>query len=457
MTQLDLAFIYHTFNTTLPHDNVPVRRVVIDSRDICPGDVFVAIKGEHFDGHDFVDDVLAKGAALCLVSRADCIGKTHCLNVGDTAKALGTLAKAWRLAVNPALVVFGITGSAGKTTVKEMLAAIVRAAAGKEAVLATAGNFNNHIGLPLTLLKLKPQHRFAVIEMGMSHFGELAYLTRLACPDFALVNNALRAHVGCGFDGVDDIARAKSEIYQGLGEQGTGFVPADDEHAAVFQAALQGRRMRTFGIDQGEVHAAHIVLHPLSVQFDLCTPSATLPITLPVPGRHMVHNAVGAAAMALAAGVSADAVTQGLAHFVNAAGRLQQKQSRQGAVVIDDTYNANPDSFRAAIDVLAAFAAPRVLVMGAIGELGDDAPAMHAEVGAYARARGIEHALFIGEHTDCAAKAYGAPEAFFHDKSTLIAALSVFDHAGATILVKGSHFMRMQEVVAALVDAGMGD
>lgn len=435
----------------MPCRNTVVGRVVIDSRDIRAGDVFVAIKGEHADGHDFVDDVLAHGAALCLVSRDDCAGKTGCLKVNDTEKALGTLAQAWRKAVNPQLVVFGITGSAGKTTVKEMLAAVLRTAVGDEAVLATAGNFNNHIGLPLTLLKLTAQHRFAVIEMGMSHFGELAYLARIACPDFALVNNALRAHVGCGFDGVDDIARAKSEIYQGLPDYGTGFVPADDSHAVVFQAALQDRKINTFGVDKGAVHAAKIVLHPLSTTFDLCTPAAIIPIHLPVPGLHMVHNAVGAAAMALAAGISADAVVRGLADFVNVKGRLQQKHSRRGALVIDDTYNANPDAFRAAINVLAAFAPPRILVMGAIGELGAEAPVMHAEVGAYAHACGIEHALFIGENADCAAAAYGAPELFFHDKSALIQALSAFDRVGSTILVKGSRFMHMETVVAALV------
>ena len=451
MAQLDLAFIYQTFGTALNLANAPVKRVVIDSRDIRPGDVFVALKGERFDAHDFVDEVIAQGAALCLVSRADCLTKARCLPVDDTEKALGQLARAWRLVVNPALTVFGITGSAGKTTVKEMLACILRDFAGSDAVLATAGNFNNHIGLPLTLLKLESQHRFAVIEMGMSHFGELAYLTRLACPDFALVNNALRAHVGCGFDGVADIARAKSEIYQGLDTQGMGFVPVDDSQASLFQAALTGHRSQTFGVEQGTVHASNIELAPLSVAFDLCAPEGMIRVSLPVPGRHMVHNAVAAAALALAAAVPLVDIAHALAHFANAKGRLQQKHSIHGALVIDDTYNANPDAYKAAIDVLAAFAPPRVLVMGAIGELGDNAPALHAEVGAYAKARGIDTALFVGDDARYAAEAYGAARAYFSDKKSLIMALADVDHAGATILVKGSRFMKMEEIVAALV------
>jgi len=189
------------------------------------------------------------------------------VKVDDPLAALQVLAKAWRDNVNP--FVFGITGSGGKTTVKEMLAAVLRRRFGDDAVLATVGNFNNHIGLPLTLLKLNEKHRYAVIEMGMNHFGELAVLTQIAKPDAALVNNALRAHVGCGFDGTNDIAKAKSEIYQGLGEDGLALIPCEDEHAAVFQTTSQSHKQRTFGVDSGDVHAENIVLKPLSCEFDL--------------------------------------------------------------------------------------------------------------------------------------------------------------------------------------------
>ncbi|WP_370387490.1 UDP-N-acetylmuramoyl-tripeptide--D-alanyl-D-alanine ligase [Snodgrassella alvi] len=449
MSNLDLNFIYQTFGQVLPSHNQPVNRVIIDSRLIQQGDVFVAIQGEHFDGHDFIDEVLAKGAALCIVSCSDWKTNARCLVVADTQQALGQLAHAWRMVVNPQLQVFGVTGSAGKTTVKEMLATILRCHAGKDAILATAGNFNNHIGLPLTLLQLKPQHRYAVIEMGMNHAGELSYLTGLARPDFALVNNALRAHIGCGFADVADIACAKSEIYQGLNANGIGFFPTDDGQSEVYIKALHGKRCVRFGTKLGDVHAENIVLQPLGIAFDLHSLQGETHINIPVPGLHMVHNAVAACAMALAAGLPLSAL-HGLNAFQNAKGRLQQKHSLNGALVIDDTYNANPDAFKAAIDVLAAFPAPRVIVMGAIGELGNNAPALHAEVGAYMRERGIEAAFFIGDNSQYAAEAYGAKEAFYQDRNRLIEDLRAWDQQTATILVKGSRFMHMEDVVAAL-------
>ncbi|MDF7676708.1 UDP-N-acetylmuramoyl-tripeptide--D-alanyl-D-alanine ligase [Neisseriaceae bacterium ESL0693] len=450
MTVLDLAFIRRVLTPGITGKNAPAQRVLTDSRQVQAGDVFVALQGERMDGHDFIDEVMAKGALACVVSRPDLAGNAACILVDDTLKALGTLAKAWRLAVNPALRVFGITGSAGKTTVKEMLTTILTAAVGEKAVLATAGNFNNHIGLPLTLLRLRPEHRYAVIEMGMNHFGELAYLTDLAQPDFALVNNTLRAHVGCGFEGVKDIARAKSEIYQGLGKEGRALIPCEDQQVAVLRAAVHPHLSLDFGIDQGEIHARKIQLQPLSSEFELVSPQGNLHIDLPVPGRHMVHNAIAAAALALSAGIPLAAVSA-LNHFNNVHGRLQQKRSSRGALLIDDTYNANPDAFKAAIDVLANLPSPRVLVMGAIGELGEESPQLHAEVGAYARSRGIETALFIGVDTDQAACAYGQPEAYYTDKAQLILDLKTYDDAGVTILVKGSRFMHMETIVAALM------
>jgi len=233
MKPLDLNFICQTLGLPMPSENQPVSRIVTDSRDIQDGDVFFALVGERFDAHDFVEDVLAAGATAVVVSREDCAALKGALKVDDTLVALQKLAKAWRENVNP--FVFGITGSSGKTTVKEMLAGVLRHRFGDEAVLATAGNFNNHIGLPLTLLKLNEKHRYAVIEMGMNHFGELSLLTRIAGPNVALVNNALRAHVGCGFDGVGDIAKAKSEIYEGLLSDGIALIPCEDANIATFE------------------------------------------------------------------------------------------------------------------------------------------------------------------------------------------------------------------------------
>lgn len=450
MHALTLSFVAQTLNQPPPRADAPAR-IITDSRQAQAGDVFFALSGDKHDAHNFVAEVLAKGA-YAVVSRADCTALSGSLPVADTLAALHRLAAAWRMEVRP--FVFGITGSSGKTTVKEMLAAILRRRFGDEAVLATAGNFNNHIGLPLTLLQLTRRHRYAVIEMGMNHFGELAALTRLARPDAALVNNALRAHVGCGFNGVADIARAKSEIYQGLPENGVALIPQQDAQATVLQAAAQGRRQQTFGVDEGDVHARHIVLEPLRCRFDLVCGHQHAAANLPVPGRHNVHNAVAAAALAHTAGLSLPEIAAGLAGFANIHGRLQIKAGLRSSTVLDDTYNANPDSMKAALDVLAQLAAPRVFVMGDMGELGEaEAATMHAEVGAYARDKGIEAAYFTGHHSAHAAAAFGSRGWWFADKAPLIEALAHDLPEQAQVLVKGSRFMQMETVVAALLAA----
>ncbi len=448
MDTLDLHFVARTLGLPQPAHNAPTR-VITDSRQVREGDVFVALTGETHDGHDFVPAVLAAGAQA-LVSRADCAALPGALKVADTLAALQTLAAAWRAHINP--FVFGITGSSGKTTVKEMLAGILRHRFGEDAVLATAGNFNNHIGLPLTLLKLTSAHRYAVIEMGMNHFGELAALTRIACPDVALVNNALRAHVGCGFEGVGDIAKAKSEIYQGLPENGLALLPQEDANLAVFQAATATWQQRYFGVAQGDIHAENIVLAPLACSFDLVCGNERAAARLPAPGRHNVHNAVAAAALAQTAGLSLPEIADGLAGFANIKGRLNVKAGIKGSTVIDDTYNANPDSMKAALDVLAQLPAPRVFVMGDMGELGEaEAAAMHAEVGAYARDQGIEAAYFVGDYSASAAEAFGGNGLWFTDKDPLMQVLRHDLPAGANVLVKGSRFMQMETVVAALL------
>ena len=452
MPNLTLEFIAQTLNLPAPARDAAIGRVLIDSRQVQAGDLFVALTGENRDGHDFVADVLARGA-FALVSRDDCTGLSGCLAVPDTLAALQTLAAAWRREVNPQ--VFGITGSSGKTTVKEMLAAVLRHAFGADAVLATAGNFNNHIGLPLTLLALRDTHRYAVIEMGMNHAGELAALTRIARPDAALVNNAQRAHVGCGFDGTADIARAKSEIYQGLAADGTALVPLEDAHADIFQAtcAELGVNTQTFGIERGDVHAQNIVLQPFESTFDLVCGSETASVVLPAPGRHNVANACAAAALALQAGVPLPEIAAGLARFANIKGRLQRKAGIRNSLIIDDSYNANPDSMKAAIDVLAALPAPRLFVMVDMGELGDDeAGAMHAEIGAYARDKGIEAAYFVGDYSVEAAETFGADGLWFAAKDPLIQVITHVLPENASVLVKGSRFMEMEEVAAELTD-----
>lgn len=449
MNILDLNWIHHTFQAALNCPNCPVERVVIDSRDIQAGDVFFAIQGERFDGHDYVDAALAKGALLAITSRADCVGKEGCLNVDDTEHALGQLAKAWRMHLNP--MVLGITGSSGKTTVKEMVAAILRRAFGAQAVLATAGNLNNHLGLPLTLLKLTPEHRFAVVEMGMNHAGELAYLSNLAKPDKSLINNVLHAHIGCGFNSLADIARAKSEIYTGLPENGLAVYPADNEYRAIFQAALKQHQSRTFGVVQGDVYAKNIELQPCASHFTLCLPENEIPVRLPAPGKHNISNALAAVAL-LVDVVDAGDIAQGLADYQTVGSRLRMLQAACGARLIDDSYNANPDSMKVALEVLIGFDAPHCFVMGEMGELGEYAPQLHHQVGEYARKLGIENALFLGKNAFQAACAFGEKGQYFTDKADLIQCLKGIVTDQHTVLIKGSRFMKMEEVLDALLD-----
>ncbi|WP_029770873.1 UDP-N-acetylmuramoyl-tripeptide--D-alanyl-D-alanine ligase [Pseudogulbenkiania sp. MAI-1] len=425
-----------------------VLRVITDSRAVQPGDLFVALKGEHFDAHDFVAEVLAKGAAGAVVRQDFALPGAALVKVDDTRLALGRLAAGWRARFDLPLV--GITGSNGKTTVKEMLTAILAAHAGRDTVLATAGNFNNDIGLPLTLLGLNASHRYAVIEMGMNHFGEIRYLTGLARPRVALVNNALRAHLGGGFSGVADIARAKSEIFEGLADDGVAVINADDPNAAIFRAAAGAHRQLSFGLGEADVNACDVELSDVTARFTLRAPQGEVAVELPAPGEHNVRNALAAATAALALEVPLATIAAGLAGFAGVKGRLQRKRAANGATLIDDTYNANPDSMKAGIDVLLKAAAPRWFVMGDIGELGETADLLHAEVGAYARERGLDALLTLGERSRHATAAFGAGANHFDTLDALLAYLDSHLPAEATVLVKGSRFMRMERVVEHL-------
>lgn len=423
-----------------------ILRVVTDSREAGPGDLFVALEGERFDAHDFVAQVVAKGA--CVMVREDfALPGAALIQVADTRLALGQLSAAWAAQL-PARRI-AITGSNGKTTVKEMVAAILRSYAGEAAVHATAGNFNNDIGLPLTLLGLTPAHRYAVLELGMNHAGELSYLTRLAQPEVALVNNAMRAHIG-HFGSTLEVARAKAEIFQGLGKDGTAIVNADDANCSLFRAAAAGRQTLSFGLADADIRARDVVLGVESSRFTLLTPQGEAVIELPAAGEHNVRNALAAAALALMLDVPLPAIAAGLAAFGGVKGRLQLGRAACGARLIDDSYNANPDSMKAGIRVLAGYPAPRIFVMGDIGELGGDAPALHAEVGAAARAAGIEQLLTLGELSRHAAAAFGEGAQAFDDIDALLAHLDKTLGQDGTVLVKGSRFMRMERVVAAL-------
>ena len=435
--------------------------VSTDSRSIAAGELFVALRGDNFDGHDYVVDVLARGAngvvgaAGAVVSHE--FAAAHpglpLLAVADPRLALGALAAHWRRRF--ALPLLGITGSNGKTTVKEMCAAILRAHfASADAVLATIGNLNNDIGLPLTLLKLRDSHRAAVIEMGMNHAGEIDYLTRLAAPTVALVNNAQRAHLE-GLGSVQDIALAKGEIFAGLAADGVAVFNADDAQAGIWRELSRDRRQISFGLDQAaEVHG-QFVGHGLGGELHLATPWGEIDLTLAVPGLHNARNACAAAAATLAAGAAPAAVKQGLERFAGVKGRLQRRAGRNGALVVDDSYNANPDSMRAAIDVLASVPGRCILVMGDMGEAGAAAGQFHDEIGGYAKSHGIDRLLCLGELSAAAAHNFGEGGQHFARVEDLVKALLAELEPQTTVLVKGSRFMRMERVVEAILDEGM--
>jgi len=420
--------------------------VSTDTRSLQRGDLFVALRGERFDGHAFLDHAKSAGAAGALVDRGY-TGKAPLplITVANTKRGLGDLARHWRARFSPALI--AITGSNGKTTVKEMLAAILRRHAGTDAVLATTGNLNNDIGVPLTVLRLRPTHRWCAIELGMNHKGEIAYLAGIARPTVALVNNAQREHLEF-MRSVDEVAAENAGIYAALGDDGVAVVNADDAHAALFRQQAGQRRLVDFGLGVASVTGRY-ALHPLASEIRVTTPTGEAQTTLAIPGLHNVRNALAAAASAHAVGVPAKAIGEGLAAFRPYVGRLQVKQARAGTTVIDDSYNANPDSVRAAIDVLAACPGPTVLVLGDMGEVGDHGADFHREIGFYARSKGISNLLALGDAMRHAVEAFGAGARHFADVDELAGNVS-----GRTVLVKGSRFMKMERVVAALTGGG---
>ncbi len=417
-----------------------------DSRAIKKGQLFVALKGENFDGHEYAAQSLEQGASAVLVSKASNVSPA--VVVEDTRLALGDLASHWRAKFD--MPVVAITGSNGKTTVKEMLAAILKVATADDAsVLATQGNLNNDIGLPMTMLNLGKQHRYAVLEMGMNHTGELSYLSNLAKPNVALVNNAGTAHIG-ELGSLEAIANAKGEIFEGLADGGTAIINADDVFANLWKNLASKHQQVTFGLKAKADVTAKYELHAASSDLELIAPNGTVKFTLPAPGLHNVSNALAAASAALALNVLLENIATGLSNFAGVKGRLQTKQGFAGAKVIDDTYNANPMSMKAAIDVLKVSAGQRIFVMGDMAELGADAASMHAEIGAYAKTAGIEKFYALGELTKNAVTAFGANAMHFGTVEALAESLKSIMNAETTVLVKGSRSMRMERVVDAI-------
>jgi len=422
--------------------------VSTDSRTIAHGELFFAIRGERFDGHEFVRVAAERGAAGAVVhASGPGTAPLPVIVADDTRRALGRLGKHWRERFAPVLI--AITGSNGKTTTKEMLASILRAHAGDGAVLATRGNLNTDIGVPMTLLRMTRAHRWCAIELGMNHRGEIAALADLARPAVALVNNAQREHLE--FMGtVEAVAAENATVFAALPANGIAVINGDDPHAEVFRAAAGGRRTVQFGLEARADVSADYVLKPLASEISLRTPGGETSATLAIPGLHNVRNALAAAACAHAAGIAPAAIGKGLGAFRPYAGRLQVLRAPGGATVIDDSYNANPDSVRAAIDVLAAGGGQTVLVLGDMGEVGEQGADFHLEVGRYAAERGIGALAALGELTAHAVAGFGTGARHFASLEDLTAAVRAQAGAGVTLLVKGSRFMRMERVVAAL-------
>jgi UDP-N-acetylmuramoyl-tripeptide--D-alanyl-D-alanine ligase len=440
--------------------------VSTDTRALSPHALFVALKGDRFDGHDFLALAAEKRAAGALVQKSglgieerESSEGLPLLLVDNSRQALGTLAAYWRSKFQMPLV--ALTGSNGKTTVKEMLASILREACltqssaldPQSCVLATRGNLNNDIGVPLTLLELRPAHAYAVIEMGMNHAGEIRYLARLAAPDVALINNAGPAHIEF-FASVEDIARAKGEIFEGLRSGGTAVINADDRHAGLWRELAGGRRVVEFGIERPAAVSARYALRHLESEIVVRTPQGEAQAVLKAPGLHNVRNALAASAAAVALQVPAPAIARGLARFGGIKGRLQRKAGLNGATLIDDTYNANPESVRAAIEVLAQAPGETLLVLGDMGELGPGAAELHAGIGKFAREQGIGRLLTLGELTAHAAAAFGYGARHFTRIEDLLAETEKALAPGVTALVKGSRFMQMERVVEAFAVDG---
>src|SRR5579875_68509 len=459
--------------------------VSTDSRTIRAGELFVALKGPRFNGHYFLAAAAAAGAAGAVVDEAPEASSVAAppskpelarIIVPDTQAALSKAASAWRARFNIPLI--GVAGSNGKTTVKEMIAAILGEAG---PCLATRGNLNNHIGVPLTLTRLEPTHRFAVIEVGANRAGEVASLAALARPTIGLITNAGAEHLE-GFGSLEGVARAEGEMVEGLEPSGIAILNASDPFAPLWRS-LTRARVITFGIGapadfMARDVRADIVEGEFRTRFTLEYAVARMassfadqhvqrtaadthveraPIELKLAGRHNVANALAAAAAAMAAGASLEHVCAGLAAVRAVQGRLQLKRARCGAWLIDDSYNANPSSVRAGIDVLAGLDGPKWLVLGDMAELGDFARASHAEIGAYARERGIERLYATGELAQLAVESFGAGAEWHADAEALVRALDAALPGGACVLVKGSRINRLERVVAALTaPAGAG-
>jgi len=425
--------------------------VSIDTRTLRSGDLYVAIKGERFDGNEFVAQAAQAGAVAAVVHRGVGSADIPTIAVADTHWALAELGGAWRRKARAKVV--GVTGSNGKTTVKEMMAAVL-AAVGD--VLYTKGNLNNDIGVPLTLLRLAERHRYAVIEMGANHPGEIAYTAAYAAPDVAIITNAGPAHIE-GFGNVEGVARAKGELFAALKPDGVAIINRDDAFFAYWRGVTGSRKMISFGLNgDSDVSATdiktEIIAHRFATTFLLTTPAGRLPCRLQLAGTHNVVNALAAAGAGLALGLDLEQIVQGLQAVKPVTGRLQPWVGRKGNIVIDDTYNANSGSLKAGLDVLTGVGQKPWLVLGAFAELGPESLSMHRDMGELIKSSGVVRLLATGSDARATVEAFGKGASFYETQDALIGALEQELTGDETILVKGSRMRRMENVAAALVE-----
>lgn len=451
MNNLSLSFAARVMNAAFHGQDVHFSGINSDTRKLSPGELFVALPGTRVDGHEYIHQAEMQGAAGALISRP-IETSLPVLLVENTLKAAGILAKAYRQCFTLPMV--AVTGSCGKTTVKEMINNIFSLAG---PVLCTQGNLNTEIGVPITLLRLRPEHRLAVIEMGARQKGDIAYLMNLASPNISLITNAGMAHLEIfGTDGA--IAEAKGEIFSFLPETGIAIINQDDKHAGYWKTLIKpSQSIITFGMcHQANIMAKEMVLKPTFSEFVLTVDKAgtdrgEITIRLPSPGKHAVQNALAAASAATAAGICLEVIKSGLEVFVPVNGRLQFKPGFQGTTIIDDTYNANPVSMRAALAVLAQHTGTKIFVMGDMFELGEKQWLLHQQMGEEAKRLGIDKLLGVGELSCAAVQAFGEGACHYPDKHALAEALLQQRLTKNTlILVKGSRGMHMDEVVLKL-------
>lgn len=453
MNQTELTSPKHCEHTTHVavlsiYDDVflgPYTGVSIDSRTIKPGELFVAIPGERFDGHDYIQVVQQAGAAAVICERFTEGLTIQQFVVPNAMQALTDLAIRHRNRL--ACHVIALTGSNGKTSVKEMIAHILPPPA-----FATPGNLNNHIGVPLSVLRLTSAHQYAVFELGANHLGEIAHTVQIVQPKVTLINNIAPAHIE-GFGSIDGVARAKGEIYQGLVPGGTAVVNEGDDYAHFWDDCLAQRQVLRFSIDKSTPIRADQLTYDDEgrASFMLITPAGSRPLTLQVPGRHNVSNALAAAACSLAIGLSLDVIVQGLQRFKGVAGRMAFRTGLNQAVVIDDTYNANLRSVLTAIDVLSKRQGVRILVLGDMGELGEWTAAHHREIGLVAQQHGIDYVMTCGKHSANTSDAFGKGGRHYQEKSQLITDLKPYLKPNTTVLVKGSRSSAMEKIVHELI------